>query len=317
MASTVYAVGDTVQVNYLGKGKWFPARIAAVPYKTNKGKTFDCSVEYKDTKGKQFGVMFAVVKKAPKKTVGRKRRLPTSSRQTQKRARTTSSLDCYVRGGSPPKPSPEQKKHAIAGVPYWEGDVQQNLPTRRKDGTLKFEDQPDFRPNLTPYEILRAGSFGGTYYRSIYSSVTKTKYPNTIWKEFPADWFAGMNVKLQVTRQAYRPEMNTYKVKCGGDLDMWESKGWITEQDPYGWFHWYCRFFLGRRSPDDDRQLGRWSRCCGPKGRWKNNLIGKVWRAGRKYDDITVSPVVRQTLQHWGYRLTEADYQKRVKSHLA
>ena len=44
----------------------------------------------------------------------------------------------------------------------------------------------------------------------------------------------------------YDEGVNTYKVKCGGSLEMWETSGWITEQDPYGWFMWYCRFYLGR-----------------------------------------------------------------------
>jgi len=26
-----------------------------------------------------------------------------------------------------------------------------------------------------------------------------------------------------------------------------------------------------------------------------------------KYDDETISPVIRQTLQHWGYKLTSND----------
>ena len=65
----------------------------------------------------------------------------------------------------------------------------------------------------------------------------------------------------------YDATVNTYKVKCGGDLEMWESSGWIKEVDPYGWFMWYCRFYLGRRCEDDERQIGRWKNCTGPKGK--------------------------------------------------
>lgn len=71
---------------------------------------------------------------------------------------------------------------------------------------------------------------------------------------------------------------------------------------------WYCRFFQGRRSFDDERQISRWCKAAGPRGRWKQNLIGKCLRDGKAFDDATVSPVVRQTLQHWGYRLTYEDY---------
>ena len=38
---------------------------------------------------------------------------------------------------------------------------------------------------------------------------------------------------------------------------MWESSGWINPCDPYGWFQWYCWFYLGRRTSDDERQIGR------------------------------------------------------------
>ena len=72
----------------------------------------------------------------------------------------------------------------------------------------------------------------------------------------------------------YDPTVNTYKVKCGGDLEMWESSGWIKEVDPYGWFMWYCRFYLGRRCEDDERQIGRWKNCTGPKG--KRILFGII-----------------------------------------
>lgn len=189
------------------------------------------------------------------------------------------------------------------------------LPKRDADGNLIFEDEPEFKPNMTPEEVLRAGSFGGTYFRPIKSGVTGLNY-NQMWLELPQSWLKGLNLKRLINNVIYKNEVNTYRVKCGGDLEMWESSGWIKKQDPYGWFHWYCRFFLGRRTADDERQIKRWKNCTGPKGRWKGNLIGKIARAGKKYDDKTVSPVVRQILQHWGYRLTENDYnigKKRVK----
>ncbi len=77
--------------------------------------------------------------------------------------------------------------------------------------------------------------------------------------------------------------------------------------DPYGWFQWYCRFYLGRRSTDDERQIARALGVMGPKGRFRNQLIGKCSAAGKAFDDPSVSPVIRQSLQHWGYALTQAD----------
>ncbi|KXJ22738.1 uncharacterized protein LOC110251832 [Exaiptasia diaphana] len=183
---------------------------------------------------------------------------------------------------------------------------------RDKHGKIIFADYPDFKPNLTPKEVLQAGSFGGTYFRPIKSSITGEKYA-AVWKEFPSDWFDGLSIPRQVVSSVYHTDVNTYKVKCGGSLEMWESSGWIVKQDPYGWFQWYCRFFLGRRSDDDSRQVGRWLRCAGDKGRWRNNLITKVVRSGCGYDNAGVSPVVRQTLQHWAYRLTKEDYDKYAK----
>jgi hypothetical protein len=176
------------------------------------------------------------------------------------------------------------------------------LPTRKADGTLVFKDNPDFTPNLTPEEILRAGSFGGTYFRDIYSSVTKKHYKD-MWRSLPKKWFEGLNIKKQLSSQVYAESVNKYGVSCGQSLDAWESSGWITSWDPYGWFHWYCNFYQGRRieEGEDERQIGRWKKCTGPTGRWKGNLCAKVVAARSTYDDPNVSPVVRQTLLHWAY----------------
>ena len=75
----------------------------------------------------------------------------------------------------------------------------------------------------------------------------------------------------------------------------------------------YCRFYLGRRTDDDRRQVDRWKKCAGEKGRWKNNLISKIVRRGCAFDNFAVSPVVRQTLQHWAYTLTKEDFDKYAK----
>ena len=106
---------------------------------------------------------------------------------------------------------------------------------------------------------------------------------------------------------SYDPSVNKFGVKCGGSLDMWETSGWISALDPYGWFQWYCRFYLGRRSTDDERQIARALGVMGPKGRFRNQLIGKCSAAGAAFDDPNISPVIRQSLQHWGYHLTQAD----------
>ncbi|CEL93163.1 unnamed protein product [Vitrella brassicaformis CCMP3155] len=189
------------------------------------------------------------------------------------------------------------------------------VPKRRPDGTLVFEDYPDFKPNLTPAEVLQRGSFGGTYFRSIYSSVTgKTYDPKQVLAEFPQEWFEGMNRGRMLTSQTYREEVNKYDVKCGQSLDQWESSGWIKKQDPYGAFQWYCRFYLGRRSSDDKRQISRFKGVMGPTGRFRSQLCGQINRRGTRYDDVQVSPVIRQTLQHWGYVLTEADYKAYCKA---
>ena len=115
-----------------------------------------------------------------------------------------------------------------------------------------------------------------------------------------------------VRSETYDPAVNTYGVRCGSSLDVWEGRGWINQLDPYGWFQWYCRFWQGRRTPDDERQIDRWRKCTGALGRWRVALVKAVdagasdaAAAGGRLDDPTIRPAVRQILQHWAYVLTQ------------
>merc|ERR1712070_528555 len=129
-----------------------------------------------------------------------------------------------------------------------------------------------------------------------------------VHEEFPPSWFVGLDANTLITADKYNSAVNKYKAKCGNSLEVWETSGWMRAQDPYGWFQWYCRFFLGRRTVDDQRQVDRWVQAIGEKGRWRTFLVGHCVKAGKTWNDPTVSPVTRQTLLHWGYQLTKADY---------
>ena len=169
-----------------------------------------------------------------------------------------------------------------------------------------FKDYPDFQPNLTPREIFKLGSFGGTYWRPIYSSVTKRKYKN-IHKKYPKSWWKDIPEE-HLSSSVCDISINKYKVRVGTSLKFWEDNNWITEYDPYGWIEWYCNFYNGRRTPDDERQIKRWKGVAGEKGRFRKWLITLIKKKNGKWNDETISPKIRQTLQHWGYKLTQKDY---------
>ena len=90
----------------------------------------------------------------------------------------------------------------------------------------------DFSPNKKPIEVIKEGAFGGTYFRDIYSGVSRKLY-RRLWKEF--DQLKNIDQKFYCS-DYYDVSVNKYGVKCGTSLRFWENKGWINEIDPYGWF---------------------------------------------------------------------------------
>lgn len=142
-----------------------------------------------------------------------------------------------------------------------------------KEGT-HFD--PEFKPELTPKQMLELGVFGG-------------KYLTDCQKEFPADWFK--NAKLSPDK--HDALLNFFKVNASQSLAVWQKNGWLSEHDPRGWFQWYCRYFRGRRIPEeDDRQIRRWKMIKRHISQLKKNCP-----AG----DLSCRPVQRQALLHWAY----------------
>lgn len=139
---------------------------------------------------------------------------------------------------------------------------------------------PEFKPDLSPKEMLAMGIFGG-------------KYMTDCADEFPADWFK--TAKLSPNKS--QPELNFYNVSASQSLREWQRKGWIFVDDPRGWFQWYCRYYLGRRLKDEDqRQIKRWKAM--------RRHVGQV-KAACAVGDVHCRPRQRQALLHWAYDSTK------------
>ena len=134
---------------------------------------------------------------------------------------------------------------------------------------------PEFTPDLTPRQMLALGVFGG-------------KYMSDCRREFPASWFA----KAKLAAKTRDAKLNYFGVLASQPLSVWQKKGWIDAQDPRGWFQWYCRYYMGRRSADDARQIGRWKAI-----RRHAAQIRKNCECGDPY----CRPRQRQALLQWAY----------------
>ena len=135
---------------------------------------------------------------------------------------------------------------------------------------------PEFKPELTPKEMLELGVFGG-------------KYMTDCTKEFPKSWFE----KAKFAPKKRKPSLNFFGINASLPLSVWQKKGWIHPADPRGWFQWYCRYYYGRRIPDEDqRQIKRWKAIRRHIGAIKKNCHPR---------DLTCRPKQRQAVLHWAY----------------
>ena len=134
---------------------------------------------------------------------------------------------------------------------------------------------PEFTPDLTPKQMLRLGVFGG-------------KYMTDCMEEFPASWFT--HAKFSSGRR--RASLNYFKVNASQSLAVWRRNQWIHPQDPRGWFQWYCRYYMGRRSKDDARQIRRWRAIARHVAAIRKNCEPRDLRCRRRQ---------RQAVLHWAY----------------
>lgn len=135
---------------------------------------------------------------------------------------------------------------------------------------------PEFKPELTPKQMLKLGVFGG-------------KYMTDCRKEFPEDWF----IHAKLCSEKHDPKLNFFGVNASQPLSVWIKKGWIRDADPRGWFQWYCRYYMGRRIPHyDDWQIKRWKNIKRHIAQIKKHCQAGDWNCRRKQ---------RQAVLHWAY----------------
>jgi hypothetical protein len=135
---------------------------------------------------------------------------------------------------------------------------------------------PEFHPGLTPKQMLQLGVFGG-------------KYMTDARAEFPNSWFAG----AKLATAGRDSSLNYFGVHASQPLSTWRRNGWIHPDDPRGWFQWYCRYYMGRRTPEEDhRQISRWKAM--------RRHVRQVERHCEPGDTMCRRRQ-RQALLHWAY----------------
>ncbi|MDH5516568.1 MAG: hypothetical protein OEY36_01940 [Gammaproteobacteria bacterium] len=134
---------------------------------------------------------------------------------------------------------------------------------------------PAFTPDFSPAELLSLGIFGG-------------KYMTDCQDEFPSSWFNS----AKLCSERHDPDLNYFGVNASQSLSEWRNKGWIDDEDPRGWFQWYCRYYMGRRRADDERQIKRWNAI--------KRHLAQIKKNCERFDHHC-RPKQRQALLHWAY----------------
>lgn len=167
-----------------------------------------------------------------------------------------------------------ENKFAVGLVIHVDDTMQQATYVLLEPMGKNFDQR--FTPDLTPKEMLELGVFGG-------------KYMTDCRAEFPKDWYT----HAKLSPEGYDASINFFKIKASQSLTIWRQKGWIHPADPRGWFQWYCRYYMGRRLPEeDDRQIRRWLAM--------KRHVTQVIR-GCKKGDLNCRRKQRQALLHWAY----------------
>ena len=119
------------------------------------------------------------------------------------------------------------------------------------------------------------------------------KFYKNSWKEF--EELEDIDKKYYAS-DFYDASVNKYGVKCGTSLRFRENKGWIRPIDPYSWFQWYFRYWKGRRSEDNQKQISRWKKIV---NRFKGILIKMISKGkdNLKIRQITLGLRIREKLE--------------------
>jgi len=146
-----------------------------------------------------------------------------------------------------------------------------------------------FNPMVTPAKMLKMGVFEG-------------KYLNDCYNELPIEWYNDAKNRLSIVAN---PKLNAFGIKSRLSLGEWRRRKWIADdsQDVRGWFQWYYRYWLGRRSDEDKKQIARWRSFT----RHNGQIVASINRMKPSERPITREqkrnhrPKQRQALLQWAY----------------